>query len=38
MLRYAHGTVALDPVVLHMDVEDGLIGRIRLQLNAIAAH
>ncbi|WP_407687582.1 hypothetical protein [Mycobacterium sp. HUMS_1102779] len=38
MLQYAHGTIALDPVVLHMDVEDGLIRRIRLQLNAIAAH
>lgn len=38
MLQYSHGTVALDPVVLHMDVEDGLIGRIRAQLNAIAAH
>lgn len=38
MLQYAHGTVTLDPVVLHMDVEDGLIGRIRLQINAIATH
>ncbi|MEY8016302.1 hypothetical protein [Mycobacterium servetii] len=38
MLPYSRGTVALDSVVLHMDVEDGLIARIRPQLNAIAAH
>lgn len=38
LLRYAHGTVALDAVVLHMDVEGGLINRISLQLNEIAAH
>jgi hypothetical protein len=38
MLRYAHGTVELDPVVLHMDVEDGLLARITKQLSEIAAH
>jgi hypothetical protein len=38
MLHYAHGTVELDPVVLHMEVSDQLLGRIRNQLSAIAPH
>jgi hypothetical protein len=39
MLHYAHGgTVELDPVVLHMDVDDELLARINKQLADIAAH
>jgi hypothetical protein len=38
MLRYAHGsTIELDPVVLHMDVDDGLLKRITKQVSEIAA-
>jgi hypothetical protein len=37
MLYYAHGTVELDPVVLHMDVGDQLLTRISKQISAIAA-
>jgi len=38
MLHYAHGsTVELDPVVLHMDVDDGLLKRITQQVKEIAA-
>jgi len=37
MLHYAHGsTVELDPVVLHMDVDDVLVERITKQLSEIA--
>jgi hypothetical protein len=36
MLHYAHGTVELDPVVLHMDVDDKLLKRITKQLKEIA--
>jgi hypothetical protein len=28
LLRYAKGTVEVDPVVLHMDVDDELLARI----------
>jgi hypothetical protein len=38
MLRYARGVVKLDPVVLHMEVDDELVKRISRQLSAIAAH
>lgn len=38
MLRYARGTVELDPVVLNMDVSDQLLARITKQISAIAAH
>ena len=38
MLHYAHGTVELDPVVLHMDVDDELLTRITKQLGEIAAN
>ncbi|MGZ4512344.1 MAG: hypothetical protein ACXVX4_13600 [Mycobacterium sp.] len=39
MLYYAHGgTVELDPVVLHMDVDDQLLKRISQQLSEIASH
>ena len=37
MLHYAHGTVELDPVLLHMDVDDKLLERITQRLSAIAA-
>jgi hypothetical protein len=37
MLHYAHGAVELDPVVLHMDVEDELLKRITKRLSEIAA-
>jgi hypothetical protein len=37
MLHYARGTVELDPVVLHMDVDDELLTRITKQLSEIAA-
>ena len=37
MLYYAHGTVELDPVLLHMDVDDKLLERITKRLSAIAA-
>jgi len=38
MLHYAHGgTVELDPVVLHMDVDNKLLERINKQLSEIAA-
>lgn len=36
VLRYASGTVAMDPVVLHMDVDDALLKRISGQVNTIA--
>jgi len=37
MLHYAHGsTIELDPVVLHMDVDDVLVERITKQLSEIA--
>jgi hypothetical protein len=36
MLHYAHGPVELDPVVLHMDVDDKLLARITKQINQIA--
>ena len=35
MLHYAHGTVELDPVVLHMDVDDKLLERINQRLKAL---
>ena len=38
MLHYAHGTVEMDPVVLHMEVDDELLQRITKQLSEIAAH
>jgi hypothetical protein len=38
ILRYAHGPVELDPVVLRMDSDDGLVERIYKQLSEIAAH
>jgi hypothetical protein len=39
MLSYAHGsTIELDPVVLHMDVDDKLLSRITQELRGIAAH
>jgi hypothetical protein len=38
MLHYAHGTVELDPVVLRMTVDSGLLKRITKQLSEIAAH
>ena len=38
MLHYAHGsTVELDPVVLHMEVDDKLLKRITKQISGIAA-
>ena len=37
MLHYAHGTVELDPVVLHMDVDDKLLERINKRLKGIAS-
>ena len=38
MLSYAHGTtLELDPVVLHMEVDDDLTSRITQQLREIAA-
>ena len=37
MLYYAHGTVELDPVLLHMDVDDKLLERITKRLSGIAA-
>jgi hypothetical protein len=38
MLHYAHGTVELRPVVLHMEVDGDLLKRINKQLSEIAAH
>jgi len=37
MLRYAHGPVELDPVALHMDVDDKLLERITRRLKALPA-
>jgi hypothetical protein len=37
VLHYARGTVELDPVLLHMDVEDQLLERITKQVSEIAA-
>jgi hypothetical protein len=37
LLHYACGTVELDPVLLHMDVDDELLERISKQLNQISA-
>lgn len=35
LLRYAKGTVEVDPVVLHMDVDDHLLARITRRVKAI---
>jgi hypothetical protein len=37
MLRYGHGTVELDPVLLHIEADDKLLERISKQLNQISA-
>src|SRR5271170_6574896 len=37
MLNYASGTIELDPVLLHMEADDGVLERISKQLNQIAA-
>ena len=38
LLRYAKGTVDVDPVVLHMDVDDVLLARIARRLKALPAY
>jgi hypothetical protein len=38
LLRYAKGTVELDPVVLHIDADDRLMSRITAQLKALPTH
>jgi hypothetical protein len=37
LFRYAKGTVEVDPVVLHMDVDDQLLARITRKLKALPA-
>ena len=37
LLHYGRGTVELDPVLLHMEVDDKLLKRIHKQLNQISA-
>jgi hypothetical protein len=37
LLRYAKGTVEVDPVVLHMDVDNQLLARITRRLKALPA-
>ena len=38
LLRYAKGTVEVDPVVLHMDVDDQLLARITRRLKALPTY